>query len=544
MVEMKPHTKTRRTLARGTVLVLVAGYFALILNIPFYRAVLQATAALEPYPWAFLGSLPFFLFFVLLFLLNLLYLPFVGRALLAVLVMISAGVAYAGYAYGTLFDYDMMQNIAQTHYGEAVSYLNAWSITAWVIFGLVPAAIVLLWPVRTGGIRSWVTSSLRVALISVVGIAVIAGALYEEYAVIGRNNRELKSYIVPTQVGWSSYRYVKKALLAAPHSRESIGLDAHHSASARPRLVVMVLGETARAQSFAYSGYERNTNPYTAGISGVHFLNTISCGTATAVSVPCMFSSMGKEHYDPDKAKYQDNVLDVITRGGTQVTWIDNDGGCKGICSRVTTIQVTPSAEDPLCTDESCYDEVLLRELDAQLADDSGEDRLVVLHMIGSHGPTYFQRYPADHRAFTPDCPRSDIQNCSSQALVNTYDNTIAYTDFILAGVIDRLKNMQSRYNTGMLYMSDHGESLGEGGVYLHGLPYFLAPEQQTHVATLIWLSEDMSRSLGSSDGCSQALAAQSPYTQDHLFHSLLRLTGTETSAYKPELDFFNHCQA
>jgi len=379
---------------------------------------------------------------------------------------------------------------------------------------------------------------------SVIGITVIAGAFYEEYAVIGRNNRELKSYIVPTQMGWSSYRYAKKNLFNSPHPHESIGLDAHHSASNKARLVVMVLGETARSQNFAYSGYKRDTNPFTTAIPGMQFLEALSCGTATAVSVPCMFSSMDKEHYDSDHAKYQDNVLDVINRGGTQVTWIDNDGGCKGICNRVTTIQITPSPDDPLCTDQSCYDEALLRELDVQLADDSGQDRLIVLHMIGSHGPTYFQRYPASHRAFSPDCPRSDIQNCSAEALVNTYDNTIAYTDYILAGVVDRLKAVESRYISSMLYMSDHGESLGEGGVYLHGLPYFLAPEEQTHVPTLIWLSDDMDRSLGERELCLQAEAGQSPYTQDYLFHSLLRLTGTDTSVYRPELDIFNHCQA
>lgn len=541
---MKLDIKTRHTLARGTLLVLVALYFAVVLNVPFYRAAMHATAALEPYPWGFLISLPFFLFFVLLLLINLVYLPFVGRALIALLIMVSAGVSYAGYAYGTLFDYDMMQNIAQTHYGEAVSYLNAWSIAAWVILGLIPAGLVLLWPVRAHGIRGWLASSLRVALISVVGIGVIASALYEEYAVIGRNNRELKSYIVPTQAGWSGYRYVKNTLFTKPHSHESIGLDAHHADSPKARLVVMVLGETARSQSFAYSGYKRNTNPYTSVIPGVQFLDTVSCGTATAVSVPCMFSSMGKEHYDSDHARYQDNVLDVINRGGTRVTWIDNDGGCKGICNRVTTIQITPSPNDPLCTDESCYDETLLRELDVQLANDSGEDRLLVLHMIGSHGPTYFQRYPATHREFTPDCPRSDIQNCSVQALVNTYDNTIAYTDYILAGVITRLKNLEDRYTTSMLYMSDHGESLGEGGVYLHGLPYFLAPEQQTHVPTLVWLSDDMNQYLGVSKSCQATTAGQSPYSQDYLFHSLLRLTGTETSVYKPDLDIFNHCHA
>jgi lipid A ethanolaminephosphotransferase len=533
-----------RPLSRGALVGLAALYFATVLNVPFYRAAMQATAALDPYPWGFMISLPLFLFSVLLFLFNLVYLPFIGRVLLALLIMVSAGVSYAGYAYGVLFDYDMMQNIAQTHYGEALSYINPWSVAAWVVLGLIPAALVLVSPTRSGGIRHWLASQFRVALVSIVGITVVVGVFYEEYAVIGRNNRELKSYIVPTQVGWSGYRYAKKNLFTAPHPHESIGLDSHHARLTRARLVVMVLGETARSQSFAYSGYERNTNPYTMKIPGMQFMETLSCGTATAVSVPCMFSSMDKQHYDADQAGYQDNVLDIISRGGTQVTWIDNDGGCKGICNRMKTIQITPSADDPLCTDQSCYDEALLRELDSQLAVNSSEDRLIVLHMIGSHGPTYFQRYPDSHRVFSPDCPRSDIQNCSTQALVNTYDNTIAYTDYILAGVVDRLKALESRYTSSMMYMSDHGESLGESGIYLHGLPYFLAPEEQTHVPTLIWLSEDMNQNLGVHDLCLQAIAGQAPYTQDYLFHSLLRLTGTETSIYSPELDIFNHCHS
>jgi lipid A ethanolaminephosphotransferase len=256
-----------------------------------------------------------------------------------------------------------------------------------------------------------------------------------------------------------------------------------------------------------------------------------------------MFSFMGRANYDENRATNQDNVLDVIQRSGINTQWIDNDGGCKGVCGHVPTISISTKTDSPLCDGEYCFDEILLPELEKALAKANGKDTMVVLHLIGSHGPTYYRRYPASHRKFTPDCQRSDIQNCTREELVNTYDNTIAYTDYMLSRIVNVLKVHTDQYNTNMLYMSDHGESLGENGLYLHGTPYAIAPKEQTHVPALLWLSDNYVRENRIDTTCLRKNAESEQISQDYLSHSLLGLTNVTASVYKPELDFLSGCR-
>lgn len=533
----------RQGLSRNGMIALAAAYVLLALNWPVFGAARDAVRAMSPFPWGFVLTLPLFLYCLLLLLFNLLALPVIGRAVLAGLIVLSAAASYAGLSYGVVFDYGMIENVFQTHYGEAASYFNTSSATWVLVLGLAPALWLLRVKEKRPGPRAWIASFLTLTLAGSAGVAIIAGGFYQDYAVIGRNNRQLKRHIIPTEMVWNSYRYVNRQLLAPAGPRQQLGLDATHDRNTPPRLVVMMLGETARSASVARTGYTRDTNPYTAGLPGIVFRDTLSCGTATARSVPCMFSFMGMDHYDADDARSQDNVLDVIARAGTRVTWIDNDGGCKGVCQQVETLNLPADSEDPLCNGESCYDEILLRHLAVTLAGPSDQNRLVVLHMIGSHGPTYYQRYPASHRLFQPDCPRGDIQNCTAQELVNTYDNTIAYTDYVLSRVIELLGQQADSYATAMLYMSDHGESLGENGVYLHGLPDVMAPDLQKHVPTLAWLSPGMITSLNLAPSLTCRFDGnEQKVSHDFLPHTLLGLTGTRTALYRPELDLLNRC--
>jgi lipid A ethanolaminephosphotransferase len=167
----------------------------------------------------------------------------------------------------------------------------------------------------------------------------------------------------------------------------------------------------------------------------------------------------------------------------------------------------------------------------------------VVLHMKGSHGPAYYRRYPAQFEAFTPACNTGELADCERQAVVNAYDNTIRYTDHVLAQVIRLLRHNAERFDTGLLYVSDHGESLGENGLYLHGLPYAIAPTEQTHVPMLLWLSSGMRQHFGLDDRCLRA-NANKPHSHDHLFHSIVGLLDVQTSAYNADKDLFRACRA
>lgn len=229
----------------------------------------------------------------------------------------------------------------------------------------------------------------------------------------------------------------------------------------RKNLTIVVLGETSRGDNFSLSGYSRQTNPLLEKDNVVYFPRTTSCGTATAVSVPCMFSDMPRAHYDEELAQHQEGVLDIIQRAGINVLWNDNDGGCKGACDRVPHQNMTKLNLPGQCIDGECYDEVLFHGLEEYINNLKG-DGVIVLHTIGSHGPTYYNRYPAQFKKFTPTCDTNEIQTCSQQQLVNTYDNTILYVDYIVDKAINILKEHQDNFTTSLVYLSDHGESLGK----------------------------------------------------------------------------------
>jgi lipid A ethanolaminephosphotransferase len=325
-----------------------------------------------------------------------------------------------------------------------------------------------------------------------------------------------------------------------------IGEDAKQNpkmlAGPKKTLTILVLGETSRADNFSLSGYGRDTNPLLAKDNVFYFPHTTSCGTATAVSVPCMFSNMPRAHYDEELASHQEGLLDVIQRAGINVLWKENDGGCKGACDRVPHEDVTSLDLPGMCIEGECHDEILFNKLDDYIKNLKGNG-VIVLHTIGSHGPTYYHRYPASFRKFTPTCDTNEIQTCSSEQLVNTYDNTILYIDYIVDKAITVLKQNDANFTTSLVYLSDHGESLGESGVYLHGMPYAIAPVQQKHVPMLIWLSEDYKKRFGINETCLKKEAANNNYSQDNLFSTLLGLTGTETKEYVASDDILASCR-
>ncbi|MGL4600121.1 MAG: phosphoethanolamine transferase, partial [Plesiomonas sp.] len=384
-------------------------------------------------------------------------------------------------------------------------------------------------------------------------VSLIALFFYKDYASVGRNNPTLRSVIVPTYYINNTYKYIKKTYFSKPLVYQQIGLDAKLSPyavnnstglmkSEKPTLFFLLVGETARSQNYSLNGYGRPTNQYTTDLGVISFKDVSSCGTATAVSVPCMFSNLGRADYDDIQAKNQDNVLDILQRAGVDMLWKENDGGCKGVCDRIPNVTLDAKEKNGLCNGSTCYDGAFLLGLEDEIQNISGS-KMVALHLIGSHGPTYYLRYPKDKRHFIPDCQRSDIENCTQQELVNTYDNTILYTDFVISEIINMLKKYENKYNVAMLYLSDHGESLGENGLYLHGTPYSLAPQYQTKVPMIAWFSEGFSKANNLDLVCLKKKAMTGRFSHDNLFNSLLGIMNVKTSIYQPELDIFNACR-
>lgn len=275
----------------------------------------------------------------------------------------------------------------------------------------------------------------------------------------------------------------------------------------------------------------------------INFPYTESCGTATAISVPCIFSRFTREEFSLSKAAGRETLIDVIHRTGMKTLWRDNDGGCKGVCDRGAIVEELTDSDDPrFCTENgNCFDAILLDGLEERLKNEK-KDIFVVLHIKGSHGPAYFKRYPKEFERFTPACQSNELSSCSSESLRNAYDNTIVYTDHILGEVVSMLKRLSPQFATSMLYASDHGESLGERGLYLHGLPYAVAPEEQTRVPMLAWFSPQFLALERWSEGCVRRQSKPGK-KHDHIYSTILGLLDISTSLYRPELDIFSGCE-
>jgi lipid A ethanolaminephosphotransferase len=305
---------------------------------------------------------------------------------------------------------------------------------------------------------------------------------------------------------------------------------------------VIVVGEAARASEFSLNGYARDTNPELSKLDIVNYRNVTSCGTETAVSVPCMFSKFTREDYSDSKAKRSENLLDVLKHAGFDLLWKDNNSSSRGVAVRIGEQNVQDLKVPGLCHDTECYDEILLYQLQDYI-DKLANDGVIVLHMKGSHGPAYYLRSPEKFKKFLPECRTNQLQDCPRQELINAYDNTIVYSDYVLSQVIKLLQQNNQRFDTAMLYMADHGESTGEKGIYLHAAPYMIAPDEQTHIGALQWFSPSFLQRMKLDKSC-LLRKADEPLSQDNLFHSVLGLLDVKTSAYDTSLDMFASCTA
>jgi lipid A ethanolaminephosphotransferase len=272
----------------------------------------------------------------------------------------------------------------------------------------------------------------------------------------------------------------------------------------------------------------------------INFPAVTACGSSTEVSLPCMFSPYGRHDYDQKKIRDHQSLLHVLEYAGIRTLWRDNQSGCKGVCQGLP-MQALDDAKDPdLCNGKRCLDEILLRGLDAAVPAGGG-DRVVVLHPLGNHGPNYFERYPSAFRRYTPVCESVDLGECDRQSIVNAYDNALGYTDHVLAKLIGQL-GRNPRYDTAMIYVSDHGESLGEKGLYLHGVPYAIAPEEQTRVPMVMWFSPGFAAGSGLDIACLRRESTQ-PASHDNLFPSVLGLLDVRTGVYDRDRDLFAACR-
>ncbi len=519
--------------------VLLTAYYLIVFNHTMWHRLWSFTASGEDISVEFFAVLCVIIFVYVHLVMTLLLWPRFSKFILCLLLPTSALAAYFVDAYHVFINPDMLINVFQTNPAEAISYFTPGLAINFLLAGVLPAIVIvccrITYPV-------WWRHLIYKALVIFISLAIAAVAYTQykkDYVFFDYNHSNLRETLVPYNYLNSLIQLAKNTVEKEDIPLQPLGTDAHFAntkAKQANKLVVLVLGETARAQNFGLQGYERPTTPLLAARNDIHYFpDAHSCGTVTFISVPCMFSRMGRSHYDRVKIENTDNILDILQRAGVAINWIDNDSGCKDVCNRVPHQNITGSTIPGLCKDGSCYDAILLRGLDERLRK-LGKPGLLVLHQKGSHGPTYYKRYPDRFRQFTPTCNTPALQNCSYQKIVNTYDNTLLYTDYILNEVIKRLEKLPDSMQVGMIYLSDHGESLGEDGFFLHAADYATAPSQQTHIPMLMWFSDSWQAANPTSVACVSHYTQQR-VTQDNLFDTLLGLFNVDTKVYRPKGD-------
>ena len=450
------------------------------------------------------------------------------------LIILSSILSFYNHQFGVTVDEQMIINTLQTDVKEAMDLMSVSFFIHIFFLGIIPSIIIYLIEIEYGSFKKDLLIRLSSVVTAFLIVAVITFANFKQVSFITRQNNTLNQHITPLYTLTSTYRLAKLSLEGETKFTK-LGEDAKLLKTGKKTIGIMVVGETARADRFSLNGYQKETNYYLKNKGVFSFKNTISCGTATAYSVPCMFFLNGEKNYTQSKAKNQSNVLDVLSLAGVKTIWVNNNSSCKNVCTRIETLNIITSSggEDK----NTILDEKLLDTTNQILKNNKG-DILIVLHTMGSHGPRYYKRFPEKFAKFKPFCNNDTPQNCSKDELNNAFDNTIVYTDYVLSKLIDILKE-KKEYNTFMFYASDHGESLGENGIYLHGLPKKIAPKEQTNFAMVLWLSEQMVKSQNINLSKIKNMANKE-LNHDYLPHTLLNLFKVQSSVYKKDLSLVN----
>lgn len=520
----------------------------LFYNTPFWKEVFDYISPAGIMDWLLLLEygvvLTFLQFFVFVFLVN----RWLAKPFLVAIICLAAAVNFYTSRYGVYFNTDMVNNVLQTDVKEAGELFTRGLLEYMVVYAVIPSLLVIWVCIKR---ESLLKSILRRTMVVLASTLVLSGFVlltFQSVSALMRTHHELRFLVTPGNAIVSTVQALVPSGKPIPDDKIPLENDATIKPAAandktRPKLLVLVIGETMRAANWGLNGYERQTTPKLDERSVINYPHVASCGTSTAVSLPCMFSPLGYDDYDKRFIKSHESLLDVLNHAGIDVKWFDNQSGCKGVCEGVKSETLTAQEYPELCASGRCYDEALVERLKEDLKDSSNtfDDKVVVLHQLGNHGPSYFERYPKRFKNFTPVCNTAELNECTRQEIVNAYDNGVLYTDSVLDGVISVLKS-QEKYAAAMIYVADHGESLGENGIYLHGLPYSIAPNEQTHVPMTWWLSKEFLNTSGISKNCLLVKKGEK-YSHANLFSTILGLMQVKTSIYNPDQDITAPCR-
>ncbi len=529
---MRFRLKFLRSISLSKLILILSAFFVLSGNFTFYQKVL------EVYPLTaknllFLTSLTLVMIALTNILLSLFCFKFNAKYILIPLLIMAASSAYFMDTYQIIVDDLMIDNIFKTDVGEATDLITWKLIFYLTILGIIPSILVIKTKIEPQTLKKfWISKSkfMGLSIVTIVLSLLLQGSFYASFF---REHKTIRFYSNPSYFIYSFGKYISKFYQVESKPYTPIGLDAHQNKNnnRQRKVMVLVIGETVRADHFSLNGYNRTTTPRLNKLNVINFTNVWSCGTSTAISVPCMFSYLNHGNYDHAQALNTDNVLDILKRAGVNVFWLDNNSDSKGVADRVSYQSYKSAKTNPICNPE-CRDEGMLDAMEDLIKTSPPGDILLVLHQMGNHGPAYYKRYPKTFEHFKPTCKTSQLNKCSQQQITNAYDNAILYTDYFLAKTIDKLSALNNSFQQALFYISDHGESLGENNIYLHGLPYFIAPDTQKHVAMFLWFGDNFK--INRANIIKQK---NKKINHDYIFHTLLGIFNIDTQLHNKELD-------
>lgn len=525
----------REAISKSKLIVLVTVFLTIFGNYAFFKNVITVYPVNQD-NIPFLISLTLLVSSVLAAILGVACNGILTKPLLIVVLIISSITAYFMDSFNLVIDDIMIQNIFETNLKESIDIVSIKLTFYFTLLGVYPSIIIYRIKLMDAGVKANIISNLKLFGIAMTLAILCMVSLGSTYATFFREHKSLRYYSNPAYWIYSTVKYVKASMKPEVTTLKSIGRDAKIPTSDVDReLIIFVLGETARSDRFSLNGYARQTNPFLEKIDLISFTNFWSCGTSTSVSVPCIFAKIDNGHYSSQKAKNSENLLDVLSLSGVNVFWLDNNSDSKGVAIRSNYYDYSTNANNPVC-DVECRDVGMLSNLQKKIDSVKEGDIFIVLHQMGSHGPAYYKRYPSAFKRFSPTCESNQLQSCNDNEISNTYDNAILYTDYFLSKTIELLKRNDRNFETAMFYVSDHGESLGERGIYLHGMPNMIAPDAQRHVPAIMWFGANF-------DGIhldELKLKSSRELNHENVFHTLLGMMEVETDVYDPALDILH----
>lgn len=538
---MQAYFRHRRPTIPAEWVFLAASLATVLLNRTLWNAVALSSAGTPLFAGPWLVPAALLLVAAQFFLLALVVPRLLAKPVAFLLVLLAAIIDFYMRRYHIYLDVSMMQNVLGTDRIEArqqISRSVLVHVAAWATGAALALSVVRLRNDRIG------TALKRRARYLVAAAVVIASCLIGTHGRLETLLGEKPEALLLANPASALVNLPRAYFSGALPRNDTLipaGMDAtKQGTTGTPRLLVLVVGESTRAASWGLNGYARDTTPELRRIGVVNFPDVASCGSNTLTSVPCMFSPWGRRQYDATRIQRSEGLLNILMRAGYQVEWIENSGSCLGVCRGVPSRTLMDRASGA-CPADGCLDGLLVDALsEALTSGDARRDRVIALHMAGSHGPNYHSRYPREFARFQPECLSNDVRGCDSLSTLNSYENSVLYTDHVLAQLIGVLQEHPG-YASALLYTSDHGESLGENGIYMHGTPYPIAPREQLHIPMVFWASPGFVRNRGLDLRCITA-QARHPATHDSLFHATLNLLQVTTKLYDQDVDWSAGC--